>query len=269
MKQSGGGWGSGGKKGAISVTFDNLGDVAEIELGIPPVLGPGGRHLTVECLPEFLKIVEGTPITYFIEGWNADAQPDEVRAVRDAGHEIGLHAWRHENWGAVPDDRRRELLDKGMTAFDRLGIVPRGFRAPGGQMPVGADDELADIGLVYSSPLGPVGGSRVNGRIVDLPFAWKHVDAYLMHPDLGALRAKFGDQEAPFPVSHWERLLSEAIATAKDEGKHVTLIFHPFLFFRDDRMREALTSFLAAIRADPDLWVASCGDVADWLRSRG
>jgi undecaprenyl phosphate-alpha-L-ara4FN deformylase len=59
----------------------------------------------------------------------------EIRQARDAGHEVGLHAWDHVTW----QDRLHRMspqgvaaaLDRGMTAFAEIfGERPRGFAAP-------------------------------------------------------------------------------------------------------------------------------------------
>jgi len=35
--------------------------------------------------------------TWFIPGHSLETFPDECAAIRDAGHEIGLHGYSHEN----------------------------------------------------------------------------------------------------------------------------------------------------------------------------
>ena len=50
------GWGPDGKRGCFSLTLDNFGEVAEEQLRLEPVRGVEGQHLTVEYLPEMLKL---------------------------------------------------------------------------------------------------------------------------------------------------------------------------------------------------------------------
>lgn len=49
--------------------------------------------------------------TWFIPGHSLDSFPEEMAAVRDAGHEIGLHGYSHENPIAMTFDQQKEVLD--------------------------------------------------------------------------------------------------------------------------------------------------------------
>jgi len=256
-------WGPDGKRGAFSLTFDNFGEAFELEVGFAGD-APIGQHPTAGRLPDFLQIVKDLPVTYFIEASNVGIYPEHIKRIRDAGVEIGLHAWRHENWGKQSAEQRRDILQRSMAAFATLGVAPKGFRPPGGVMPEGSLQEFADCGMTYCSPLGGAGETRIESDIAIFPFAWPHVDAYMLDPRLGALRASFGDPEAVVTFPEWEKVLKEAVATALS-GKHVTMIFHPYLFEPDERMTNALKALIRTLRATPDLWLANCNDVANWM----
>lgn len=261
------GWGPDQKTGAFSVTFDNFGEAADIELGRHPADQAVGTHYTAhECLPTILKIVEQHPVTYFIEAINVARYPEQIKAIRDAGHEISMHAWQHENWGSRNPQQRQDILQRSLDAFETLGIRPGGFRPPGGVMPPGSLQEFHDAGLSYCSPLGEAGASGIDQKIAVLPFAWKHVDAYMLDPGLGALRTRFGDPAAAVDESVWQDSLTAAMQTALTQKTHVTVIFHPFLFVRAPRMTQVLESLLADLQSQTDLWVAPCAQVADWLK---
>ena len=181
-------------RGTISVSFDNFGEAADLELGRHPQDEPIGRHFTAcESFDALLGIVGDRPITYFVEASNALLYPDALRAMRDHGIEIGLHGWRHEHWGRLEPSRRPEVLARGVDALQGIGIRPRGFRPPGGEMREGALAEIARAGLDYCSPLGDAGAAGVSDGVPVLPFAWRHVDAYQLDPRLDALRARHGD----------------------------------------------------------------------------
>ena len=54
-----------------------------------------------------------------------------MAAVRDAGHEIGLHGYSHENPVDMTIEQQRDILDKTyrmLTEF--VGKPPRGSVAP-------------------------------------------------------------------------------------------------------------------------------------------
>jgi peptidoglycan/xylan/chitin deacetylase (PgdA/CDA1 family) len=263
------GWGPARKAGAFSLSFDNLGEAADLELARHPADQPLGQHFTAtHLLPEVLRLVDGLPITYFIEAMNVQWYPDALRRIRDAGIEIGLHAWAHENWARPDAAARRDILQRSMAAYDSLGITPRGFRPPGGALPEGAIDEFRAVGLRYCSPAGSAGASHGVGTGADafavLPFAWRHVDVYLMDPRLEAFRARQGDRAAAATPAGWRETVLDALALARS-GQHVTLVFHPFFFGPDPAMRAVLVELIDLLRRSEDLWVASCGAVADWL----
>jgi hypothetical protein len=52
-------WGPGAQRAAVSVTFDNLGEPADLERGLWPESEPLGRHFSVKrMLPRILGILE-------------------------------------------------------------------------------------------------------------------------------------------------------------------------------------------------------------------
>lgn len=69
--------------------------------------------------------------TWFIPGHSLETFPEEMAAVRDAGHEIGLHGYSHENPTDMSLEQQRDVLDKTykmLTEF--VGKPPRGSVAP-------------------------------------------------------------------------------------------------------------------------------------------
>ena len=117
----------------VSVTFDNLGEAAQLELGMWPADVPLGEHFTVvDVLPRLLDLLAARDVTatFFVEGLNADMYPDALHTIVSAGHELGVHAWRHEDWAALDADSETALLTRATDAMRSIGIAPRGFRPP-------------------------------------------------------------------------------------------------------------------------------------------
>jgi peptidoglycan/xylan/chitin deacetylase (PgdA/CDA1 family) len=82
---------------------------------------------------ELLK-VHGAKATFFVIGRNAESHPALVRAICDAGHEIGYHTHTHpvgSFWCASPQRLAREL-DQGLAVLNKLGVTVRRFRSPVG-----------------------------------------------------------------------------------------------------------------------------------------
>src|SRR3954453_10535016 len=229
--------------GLVSVTFDNLGEAAEIEGGAWPSDQPLGEHFTVvDILPRLLERLDahGVRATFFVEAINAEINPVALGRIRDEGHEVACHAWRHENWGALDAQRERELLER---CRDALGAA--GFRPPGGQLTERTPDLLREFGFTYASPAGERAGD-LDG-VTMLPFRWRLIDAYYYLPHFGGLRERNGDPADPMPPGAMRDAALAAIDG--DAEEHLTLLFHPFLLSMGDEHLEALDAVLEHVAA--------------------
>lgn len=73
----------------------------------------------------------GIKTTWFIPGHSLESFPEEMAAVRDAGHEIGLHGYSHENPTDMSIEQQRDVLDKTYRMLTEFaGKPPRGSVAP-------------------------------------------------------------------------------------------------------------------------------------------
>lgn len=200
----------------MSLTFDNLGEAAELQLGAD---AERGAHPSVhEALPPLLDDLDrlGARATFFVEGVNAETYPDALRSIAERGHEVAFHAWCHERWGELGPEEERENLRRGLDALRELGLDPRGFRPPGGEVSAHTAGLLSENGVEYASPEA---GQELDG-VATLPFEWPHVDAFYVLPQFADSR----DAEGPAAAR-------DALVGALDahEKGHLTLIFHPFL----------------------------------------
>jgi peptidoglycan/xylan/chitin deacetylase (PgdA/CDA1 family) len=212
----------------IRITFDNLGEAADLERGRWPADAPLGRHASVtRTLPRILDLLDETGLraTFFVEGLNAELYPDTLRELDAAGHEVAYHGWRHEPWAGLDPAAERESLERGVHALDALGLRPLGFRPPGGRLTQATPGLLRELGFAYVSPeadaAAPLDGLRV------VPFRWPLVDALYYLPHFAELRERYlgtRDEQPP------ERMRA-AIAAARDE----LVVFHPFLLEDDER----------------------------------
>jgi peptidoglycan/xylan/chitin deacetylase (PgdA/CDA1 family) len=235
----------------VSVTFDNLGEAAQLELGMWPVDVPEGRHFTVvEVLPRLLDLLAARHLqaTFFVEGLNAEIYPDALHTILAAGHEIAAHAWRHEEWAALDAATEVALLERATNAMRAIGIEPRGFRPPGGGLTERTHALLAEHGYSYVSPAGERDG-LLDGLAV-LPFRWPLVDAYAYLPQFASLRERHGDGPDPHTPAQMRAEMIAALrghAEADGDG-HLTLIFHPFTAaFTGDPGWEALDEVLGEV----------------------
>lgn len=68
--------------------------------------------------------------TWFIPGHSLESFPEECEMIRDAGHEIGLHGYSHENPTEMNLEQQTKVLDKCYRLLtDFCGKPPRGMVA--------------------------------------------------------------------------------------------------------------------------------------------
>jgi peptidoglycan/xylan/chitin deacetylase (PgdA/CDA1 family) len=263
------GWGPDGRRAAVAVTFDNLGEASDLERGQWPRDEPLGRHPSVtRGLPRVLELLSelGLPATFFVEGVNAELYPDALHRIEGAGHEVAYHGWRHEDWANLSAGLERELLERGVGALEGLGLRPAGFRPPGGELTPSSAGALASLGFTYCSPAG----KRVDVRegLAVLPFRWELIDAfhYLTHFAERRLAA-LGAPDV-LPPASLRATVGDALRETVRRGGFVALLFHPFLADRDDRM-QAMRAVLGDLRALVEERVVSCvamREIASWVR---
>ena len=233
----------------VSVTFDNLGEAAQLELGMWPKEVPEGQHFTVvDVLPKLLDLLATRKVqaTFFVEGLNAEMYPQALHTIMAAGHEVAVHAWRHEEWAALDAEREVELLARATDAMRSIGIEPSGFRPPGGGLTEHTLRLLGEHGYGYVSPAGEREG-LLEGLAV-LPFRWPLVDAYAYLPQFAGLRERYGDgPESRTPEEMRAEMIAALENHAEQEG-HMTLLFHPLsVAFTGDPGWEALDSVLGEL----------------------
>ncbi len=258
-----GGWGPSRCASALSITFDNLGEAAELELGLwgdQPI----GSHHTASFVPRLVEALGDIRTTYFMEASNVALYPEAIKQWAAAGHEVGMHAWRHEAWDRCSASRRRDLLANSLSAMRSINVQPVGFRPPGGVIPVEAWHEFSDAGLLYCSELGEPGVGHV-GSVVSVPFAWSAVDVYMLEDVMGFMRVKCGDPEQPFSMSEWRERLDRTLHDAVRERSHRTIVFHPNFLATSDEKLDVVLQVIETAKS-LDMWIAPVRDVAAFFR---
>jgi peptidoglycan/xylan/chitin deacetylase (PgdA/CDA1 family) len=263
MTASQAGWGSDGKLAAVSFTFDNMGEAADLEFGKWPVDRPVGHHYTVtEVLPELMEKLNSGKVTFFVEAWNAETYPAMLKELAARGHDIALHGWRHELWNKLEQDRQPDILRHSLDAFAKIGLRPCGFRPPGGSVAVNPSPLLHEFGFTYYSAAGSTVGSHAG--VAQIPFAWEHLDGTYLMPG-GAAMAGLKSLPEAASLEGMRRAFHNAIRKAVEHGQHLTLVFHPWLLGQDrERLQLVLELYDYATR-NSDIWVAPCRDVARWI----
>jgi peptidoglycan/xylan/chitin deacetylase (PgdA/CDA1 family) len=258
-------WEPGGARAALGLSFDNLGEAAEIGVGaLAPDDPRVGSHRTAsEVVPMVLERLDaaGLHATFFVEGLNAELYPDLLREIDGRGHELAYHAWSHEQWGALDAADQASNLDRGIAAFALLGLDLLGIRPPGGGLGEGGPEVPREMGMSYASPAGE-GAGAVDG-IALLPFSWRHVDATCVLPQLGGIREQMTGSTDPIEPVTFVDYLEKELAALTEQGGFMTIVLHPFMleWLGDDRL-SALLERIATASASRGLWAAPLRDIA-------
>ncbi|MEA2227568.1 MAG: hypothetical protein QOF04_1198 [Solirubrobacteraceae bacterium] len=245
---------------ALALTFDNLGEAADLERGLWPADRPLGRHPSVTtALPRLLDELDalGLRATFCVEAINCELYPGPVAGIAARGHELALHGWRHEAWAALPGDREDELLARGRRAFAQLGVDLRGFRPPGGELTAQSPQRLAAHGFRWCSPAGVE--RAVAGGLAWVPFDWALVDAYHRLASFAERRRARGDPPASLPACATAERLIDRLGEAPGAA---TLILHPFLMV-DDEGFDAARRVLGHVARLARAGAVSAGPAAD------
>ena len=250
--------------GTLALTFDNLGEAAELEMGALPGDAPLSRHRTAtEVVPALLDRLDERRIaaTFFVEGLNAELYPDLLREIAARVHEVAYHAWRHEQWSDLSAAGQAENLARGRAAFEHLGLRLRGLRPPGGQLGAGGTGALREAGLSYCSPAGS--GAGAEGGVALLPFQWRHLDASCVLPPLAGVRELMTGSPDPVEPAAFVASLGAEIGRLAEDGGFMAIVLHPFMLeWLGEAHLAALLDRVAAVR-DEGIRVERCDEVAD------
>ena len=110
------------------------------EVGIPRLL-------------EFFRRHE-LPSTWFFPGHSLESFPRQAEAVVQAGHEIGMHGYSHENPLSLSRDQEQAVLHRCIELVERVaGRRPAGYVAPWWELSEHSVELLLDAGVKYDNSL--------------------------------------------------------------------------------------------------------------------
>jgi peptidoglycan/xylan/chitin deacetylase (PgdA/CDA1 family) len=219
-------------------------------------------------VPRLLRVLDrqGIRATFFVPGYTAERWPGVIRAIRDAGHEIGHHGYLHEGARSAQDPSTEERrLVRGLEALHAAaGVRPVGYRAPMWELSYGLPAILARHGFLYDSGLmdadhpyrlatGPEEGAA---SIIELPAHWS-LDDWEPYNYLPGITGS-GVIASPADVlARWTLELEAIVA----DGALFMLTNHPFISGRASRA-VALETLMERARAIDGLWIASAEQIA-------
>jgi polysaccharide deacetylase family protein (PEP-CTERM system associated) len=106
----------------------------------------------------------GRKATFFLVGLLAQEQPDLVRDIHRAGHEVASHGWDHQRVHNFTPEQFRDDVTQCKDVLEQITGAPvEGYRAPTFSIvrrTAWALDVLAEVGYRYDSSIYPVRHDR-------------------------------------------------------------------------------------------------------------
>ncbi|OPX88387.1 MAG: Peptidoglycan-N-acetylglucosamine deacetylase [Pelotomaculum sp. PtaB.Bin104] len=117
------------------IRFSNIGNLSRARKGLGRVVltfddGPDPRYT-----PRVLEILDQYQVKacFFVVGAKAKANPDLIKQIALAGHEIGSHGFRHQAaWLTGPRATATENMETSRVIEEITGQKPRFYRPPWG-----------------------------------------------------------------------------------------------------------------------------------------
>jgi peptidoglycan-N-acetylglucosamine deacetylase len=170
--------------GMVALTFDD---------------GPGPQ--TLDVLEELQR--EHAVATFFVMGVNAKANPDTVKALYDAGMQIGNHTWTHPQLARLSATKQLSELQRTQDEVASIiGVRPRFYRPPyWSWSPLTAREGamLGMIGVLFSVDTGDWEKPGADA-IIKAALKAKDGDVIAFH-DAGGDRSQTVDSIAPIIVA--------------------------------------------------------------------
>jgi peptidoglycan-N-acetylglucosamine deacetylase len=106
-------------------------------------------------MPRLLKLFDryGIKATWYVPGHTAESFPGQTAQVAEAGHELGLHGYSHENPLAMSPMQERAVLEKSIEVLERFSSRPRGYVAPWWEFSAITNELLLEYGIRYDNSL--------------------------------------------------------------------------------------------------------------------
>lgn len=257
----------GGARVAVCLTFDTDTEAPLLRDGNTSATALSASDYGAESgVPRILKMLDKYAVlaSFFITGVDALLHPDMVAAIRKSGrHEIGVHGWIHEFTPRLSGEAEEErLLDQAIDYLTKAtGARPVGYRAPSWAFSPYTLDLIRRKGFLYDSslqaldePYEIVSRGQPTG-LIELAIDWTLTET----PYLGR------DGHMPSPELLYG-LYRDEFDGAYDEHTMFILTLHPYLSGHRAPMRH-LEQFVAYMKSKPDVWFATCRQVAEYLKA--
>jgi len=132
-------------------------------------------------MPRLINLFKrfGIKTTWFIPGHSIETFPEQTAMVVQAGHEIGIHGYTHENPIAMTPEQEEAVLDKCIELVTKVsGKRPTGYVAPWWEFSPVTNELLLKRGIKYDHSLMHNDFTPYYVRVGD---KWTNID-YSKHP---------------------------------------------------------------------------------------
>ena len=262
----------GGARCCVALSFDADHETLTLrDADESPMRLSQGQYGNRQGVPRIRALLarHGIRASFFYPAVAALLYPEEVRAVADEGHEIGIHSWIHEANTTLPPGVERALTLRAAEVLERLaGRRPVGIRTASWDFSVDTLGIIRELGLLYDSSLmadddayelldqgAPTG-------IVELPPEWIRDDApYFMFN-------RTGPQRPYTPPSAVEEIFRAEFDGAYAEGGLFLLTMHPHIIGHRSRIA-LLDRLVGHMRAREGVWFATHEEAARHVLAAG
>jgi len=262
----------GGARCAVTLSFDADHETIPLrDADESPMRISQGQYGNRQGIPRIRALCDrhGIRASFFYPAVSALLHPEEIRAVAQEGHEIGVHSWIHEANTKLPPGVERELTLRAADTLEKVsGQRPVGIRTARRDFSVDTLSIIREMGLLYDSSLMAdddayelMDGGEPTG-IVELPPEWIRDDApYFNFVRFSALRP----YTAPSAV---EEIFRAEFDGAYAEGGLFLLTMHPHIIGHRSRIA-LLDRLVAYMKGKPGVWFATHAQVAEWCKAQG
>lgn len=256
-----------GKRCAIAITFDYDGEEvwlsADPDNARRPVVLSQGRYGVRVGIPGVLQVLKRHDLraSFYVVGRIKEKYENSVTQIIEAGHEVGVHGYKHDHPLTLTAAEERADLMRVKDVLTSLGADCLGYRSPGWEFSEATLGLLGELGFRYSS------------NFMDDIRPYIHEGS-----DIVELPVQFILDDAPhwwFSVDDWLKKIStnsevleiwqEEVLGIRDMGGCAIITLHPQCIGRPGRLR-FLDTFLDFVQALPDVWIATGKEIAEHAR---
>lgn len=259
----------GGARCAFALSFDCDHETFELGTGRAAIgriaWGEFGRRTGV---PRILATLakHNVNASFFVPAVAGLIEPDALKPITDANHEIGVHGWIHENTSLLTREVEKDLMTRARDALrDITGHEPVGHRAANWDLSTHTIDLVAELGFAYDSSMMADDSCYEllsNGAptgVVEIPVDWVRDDAvYLLFNRTPPTRP-WTPPEAVFDI------FCREFDAAYEEKGLCQLVMHPFVIGYRSRIW-ILEQLVEHALAKGDVWFPTHAELAEWVK---